>query len=308
MKKDILVTLSDKNYVDQAKQLFSSVYFNANWKGDYMLLSYKIPEKELKWFRNKGIRIKKCSNLLSNKSKRRRSAIICKYYIFKPEFKKWKNIVFLDSDIIVRASLHKLTKAKVFSAVSDPFPKSRMFLESKKEKRIINKLCSSIKKGFNSGVMAFPSKIIKPDIFDAILNLNKKYSNLTFLIDQPALNIYFRNWKRLPVVYNLYPTICLFLPGINRKNLKSIILHFMTPDKPWNPSNPFYKEWEYNLKRADSMNISKPIERRWGGFKIHSYSLYMNLGLGINRFYSSIGRLLSEHCPQLYVLLKKIKV
>ena len=52
-KKNLLVTLAGKNYIKQAKQLFSSVYWNAGWKGDYMLLSYKIPEKELKWFKKK---------------------------------------------------------------------------------------------------------------------------------------------------------------------------------------------------------------------------------------------------------------
>ena len=62
-KENLLVTLADKNYIDQAKQLFSSVYWNAGWKGDYMLLAHEIPEKDLKWFRNKGILIKKCKPL-----------------------------------------------------------------------------------------------------------------------------------------------------------------------------------------------------------------------------------------------------
>ena len=32
-KKNLLVTLADNNYIDQAKQVFSSVYFNAGWSG-----------------------------------------------------------------------------------------------------------------------------------------------------------------------------------------------------------------------------------------------------------------------------------
>ena len=47
MKKNLLVTLADENYIDRAKQLFSSVYFNAGWKGDYMLLAHEIPEEKL---------------------------------------------------------------------------------------------------------------------------------------------------------------------------------------------------------------------------------------------------------------------
>ena len=59
MKKNLLVTLADKNYLDAAKQLFSSVYFNSGWNGDYMLLSYDIPKKELQWFRDRGIIVRK---------------------------------------------------------------------------------------------------------------------------------------------------------------------------------------------------------------------------------------------------------
>ena len=47
MKQNLLVTLADKNYIQQAKQLFSSVYWNAGWKGDYMLWAHEIPEEEL---------------------------------------------------------------------------------------------------------------------------------------------------------------------------------------------------------------------------------------------------------------------
>ena len=63
MKKDLLVTLADENFLDQAKQLFSSVYWNAGWKGDYMLLAHEIPESKLKWFRDKGILVKKCKSV-----------------------------------------------------------------------------------------------------------------------------------------------------------------------------------------------------------------------------------------------------
>ena len=41
-----MVTLADENYIDQAKQLFSSVYWNSGWKGDYMLLAHNIPESK----------------------------------------------------------------------------------------------------------------------------------------------------------------------------------------------------------------------------------------------------------------------
>ena len=69
-KKKLLVTLADKDYINQAKQLFSSVYWNTGWKGNYLLPANEIPEKKLKWFRDEGILIKKCKPLSNSKIER----------------------------------------------------------------------------------------------------------------------------------------------------------------------------------------------------------------------------------------------
>ena len=117
-KRDLIVTLADSKFLPQVKQLFSSVYWNAGWKGDYMLLAHQIPEDELKWFRDKGILIKKCEPLFDKSIGRDYSPIVLdKLYLFETEFKKWKNVIYLDSDIIVRVSLDKLTKIKGFASV-----------------------------------------------------------------------------------------------------------------------------------------------------------------------------------------------
>jgi len=100
------VTLADKNYVKQAKQLFSSAYWNAGWKGDYMLLSHKVPEKELKWFRKKGILVKKCELFDKKDFEYWPPTILIKFYLFSTEFKKWKNVIFLDADIFVSFSTY----------------------------------------------------------------------------------------------------------------------------------------------------------------------------------------------------------
>ena len=60
MTKNLFVTLADKNYLDQIKQLFSSIYFNAGWNGDCMLLSHEIADSDLEWFQSRGILVKKC--------------------------------------------------------------------------------------------------------------------------------------------------------------------------------------------------------------------------------------------------------
>ncbi|MGA2418350.1 MAG: glycosyltransferase, partial [Candidatus Staskawiczbacteria bacterium] len=185
MKNNLLVTLADENFVDQAKQLFSSVYYNAGWKGDYMLLAYKIPDKDLEWFFNKGILVKKCEPIfkdnelqkLCDNSPEDRSdewpnIASSKFYLFTPEFKKWQNIIFLDADIIVRAPLDELTKVKGFSAsYNRDFRLNTEFSEkhqitTKDQQALYQKLKNSFnlkEKAFNSGVMAFNTKIIQED-------------------------------------------------------------------------------------------------------------------------------------------------
>ena len=71
-----------------------------------MLLAHEIPEKDLKWFRDKGILIRKCDSLIKKLEYTYwdyPSGALDKFYLFTPEFKKWKNIiVYLDADIIIR--------------------------------------------------------------------------------------------------------------------------------------------------------------------------------------------------------------
>ena len=86
MKQNLLVTLADKNYIQQARQLFSSVYWNAGWNGDYMLLSHGIPDDELKWFTDKGILVKKCQPLHDKSIGLGYDPIVLdKFYLFTPE-------------------------------------------------------------------------------------------------------------------------------------------------------------------------------------------------------------------------------
>lgn len=85
-----------------------------------MLLAYQIPEKELRWFKEKGILVKQCKPFHTERAKAKRpfNARIStlKFFLFTSEFKKWQNIIYLDSDIIVRAPLDALTKIKGFAA------------------------------------------------------------------------------------------------------------------------------------------------------------------------------------------------
>jgi len=145
MKKNLLVTLADEGFIDQAKQLFSGVYHNAGWQGDYMLLSYKIPENKLRWFRDKGILVKECAPLYDKRMWRSGVPITIpgKLYLFDPEFKKWDNVVYLDVDIIVRGPLEKLTKVRGFAAANDGHSKRKLSYQfDSKDKNLFNLLKS----------------------------------------------------------------------------------------------------------------------------------------------------------------------
>ncbi len=321
-KKNLLVTLADKNYVEQAKQLFSSVYWNAGWKGDYMLLAYEIPEEKLRWFRNKGILVKKCKPIVKNISPK--SVILCKFYLFAPAFKKWNNIVYLDTDIIVRASLDNLTKVKGFAAVLDDFIVWRLINQLKSPSKIGSGKIKELKRrynlfthAFNAGFFVFNEKIINKSTFPYLKELLKKFKgvNSAGAEDQLVLNLFFyKRWEELPIVYNLDMRDFKF---INPKEIKAMILHFPGNYKPWFLKNPFSKEWRYNLERANKIDLENiPCAHKFKQLEIKSYSRYLK-----KRFFSNfqnlknfmdyqiglIGLFLYDNFPQSYFKLKKLK-
>lgn len=315
MGNDLLVTLADKNYIDQAKQLFSSVYFNAGWKGDYMLLSYEIPGEDLQWFRNKGISIKECKPLYDRGIIKSLAIDFNKLYLFTPEFKKWKNIVYLDADAIVRASLDELTKVKGFAAVRCFYsPELRRHftpLRGMDEKLFsrLEKSYSLKSPAFNAGLMAFSTDIIKGDTVSRLKELFDLYREIIIFNDQPIFNLFFcKRWVSLPSVYNINPTFLINMYGIKPEKVKGIILHFPGP-KPWESKGYFYKEWVYNLEKAELIDLNKiqnPLRIRG----IKRYCLYLeikHMGLLLDRYIGLIGVFLKNNFPKLYFKLKKLK-
>jgi len=215
MKKNLLVTLADKNYIKQAKQLFSSIYFNAGWKGDYMLLAYDIPEKRLGWFKKRGILIKKMNPKKYFKFKKKWIKIFssdqknisidaqqnkvldkyyttsCKLFLFTPYFKQWKNIVYLDGDITINGSLEELTKVKGLAACPDyACPRlidqfmSRYYITEGSEITTVveykeTKRIKKRLKGYNTKKLAFNSGVIA---FNTDIITDKTFSTIKKLL------------------------------------------------------------------------------------------------------------------------------
>ncbi len=263
MRGAVLVTLANEKFVAQAKQLFSSVYFNSGWKGDYLLLAHEIPESELGWFRKKNILIMPCKPVFK-KIRKRPNVLLSKFYLFSKQFKRWGNVVFLDSDIIVRGSLEKLAKAKGLAAVPDIFnkPLAGEFTEpkTKEEKELLKKTAKKYDfktVSFNTGVLAFSTGIIKNNTFAGIKKMFAKYWKIHQNADQTALNLFFyKKWKKLPCKYNAYTVVLesgLDLPE------HSAVLHMFSAcgNEPWTSGNYFHGEWKKNLKKAGKIDLEK---------------------------------------------------
>lgn len=315
MKRNLLVTLANENYIDQAKQLFSSVYWNAGWKWDYMLLAHEIPEKELKWFKDKGILIKKCK--INKKIRKNSLTKLCKFYLFTLQFKKWNNIIYLDADIIVRDSLDKLTKIQGFAAVPDiSNPKlANQFIKPKdeKSKRAINKLKKyyNLKETiFNSGIISFSTDIIKENTFSKLKKIFKLCKKIRHIVvDQLVFNLlFYKKWIKLPLVYNIYVLHMIDLLEIKPEKIKGIILHFIRY-KPWDKKNYFYKEWKHNLKKAELIDLKKiPFsQKKWTKQEIQRYDLYLKIRVFIDRNLGLMGIFLKHNFPKLYYIIKNLK-
>ncbi len=322
MKPNLLVTLANKNYIDQAKQLFSSVYFNAGWQGDYMLLSHEIPEEDLVWFRKKGILVKHCTSIKSVALPENFPiAHVSKFYLFTPEFKKWDNIVFLDADIIVRYSLEALTKISGFYATPDWIEnhllKNQFHFASlqdapyQKFKKTFNENALV----FNSGVMAFSTNIITEDSLGSLCNFLAQYHEFRALGlgDQPIFNLYFYGqWQKLSCVYNFFASIYIKFPFFGLKKTDAAVLHFFGVNKPWIPKSPFYKEWKMNLEKADLMDMRNvPYSRIFGRSRLVQTSLYLRVIL-VDFFFFPIDKriilgesFLKERYPRLHSFLRK---
>jgi len=346
-RKNLLVTLADKNYIRQARQLFSSVYWNAGWEGDYMLLSHEIPEEDLRWFREKGILIRECKPLYNGPMGDGSYAtlVLDKFYLFTEEFKQWGHIVFLDSDIMVKSSLEGLTKVRHFGAVQDIYFKRLYTQINNPRKNQFGNISYNLKvPAFNTGVFSFSSDIITPDTFSELCRLIFDHISNSSFGEQLILNLYFyKNWEKLPSVYNGFINYHSYT---SQKKINSIIMHFARIlDYPqlWDPENPFYQEWKTNLEKAEFIDLNKvPRVKNWSLFKIKYYSLVlkMDFSLGVisyklippvfrykleaffryrlksffryiiytpDRLIGKIGSIIKKNNPDLYRKLRKIK-
>ncbi len=285
MKENVLVTLADEHFLDRAKQLFSSAYWKGGWKGDYLLLAYDVPEEKLAWFRKKGVLIMHVSALPIHVEEKYWSStyppsVLAKFYVFTQEFTQWKHVVFMDSDIIVRADMNGLAAIEGFGAVTDMLP----FIESQIDDYAQTRMHTTITnaKAFNSGVFCFSTDIIAEDTFGNICTLAGEYAGRTmYFPDQAILNIFFyTQWTLIPFFFNLY---YITLPRTYKHNpskLRCVALHFAGKYKPWDAESAYRAEWEENLRMADAIDlehVQKGVPYSSGIFDILRYHYFYRI-------------------------------
>jgi len=267
MSKQVLVTLADRNYVPQAKQLFSSVYHNSGWKGDYLLLAHKIPDHTAKWFTDKGILVLPVEPLSKKGFDKHPSTILSKFYLFTPELRRWKKVVFLDGDIIVEASLQALAHIKDFGAVPDIhfMPLGGQFVSPRPNRGDGHKKAFyELERGydlrevaFNSGMMAFDTGAIEDDALEALMLLYKRYGRISNS-EQSILNLYlYKRWQHLPLVYDNYFPYHRPSWKPRYKPTMAVVQHFLW-DKPWTRKDRhFDRLWAQNLAMSERIDLGK---------------------------------------------------
>lgn len=329
MSNKLLVTLATENYLNQAKQLFASVYFNAGWNGDMMLLAHEIPEEKLAWFKEKNILVKNCHPIEAKRLNGKWPIVVLdKFYLFTPEFKKWDNVIFLDADIIVRNNIDLLASIKGLGAITGHRHFSNLWLNrlhiflEKLDYQPIKDLRREFDfktKSFNTGVIAFSTDIIKDDTFNNLITLSQKYFGVSASGEEAILNIYFyKQWKELSELYNFYPDCVIPEAGIKPTEVQAYILHFII-NKPWNTRSSFYLEWKNNLNMAEKIgtkidNAPQAIElvsylesikkRRAKRFLVKYYNDFI---LDFDKTIGLLGLLIKFLSPSTYKHIKKIK-
>jgi hypothetical protein len=264
--KKVLIALADEGYVNQAKQLFSGAFFHGGWDGDLMLLSVGVPTAALDWFRSRGILVKEMPAPQAAGATRYGEILRTKLMIFSPEFRDWDNIVYLDSDIVVRRSIAPLGRVRGFAAVADcAHNLADQLIDPARaapdQRTLIAQLgaCYDVdQSSFNAGVLAFSTSALRPDDSFRLLELSQRYESVATYAggEQLALNLVFKDrWQHLPLTYNVQPRAVMPLDARHPNRLRAAVLHFAGPlvDKPWDPHSPFHTEWLGNLRRADTI-------------------------------------------------------
>jgi lipopolysaccharide biosynthesis glycosyltransferase len=272
---EVLVTLSDSNYVDQAKQLFVSARRDAGWQGDLLLVGQGVADEDRQWFEDRGIIFYEAEPLADELASWFPTTILSKLYMFSSDFKAWDQVVYLDGDIILEGSLDPLVGREGFWAVADV---GRRTLEGQLHSRrhlarndrqlatVRDDLLQEYdadKVAFNVGVMSFTTDRNGDAFFDQLLDLLRRYGSVSPFTEQLLLNLaFYDEWNELPIVFNNFHCFRFPLLRFRPRPSPGIVNHFIF-GKPWAARLPYWSErWRDNLAAADTAFDQPPTSAR----------------------------------------------
>ncbi len=287
MKRDVIVTLANREWINQAKAFFASVYFNSGWDGDYLLLAHTTGKEELDWFWNRGIHVKSVSAMEGRNEKDPKTIHCSKFYLFDKEFKKWERVVYLDADIIVRGCLDGIKKVRKFGAVQGMHGGGTMGFKIDRCKTQwgfpqfltddLNRKFDRETPAFNAGVLVFNTQIIENQL---ILNFRKylRQYEAYYPGDEDVFNfLFYKKWEKLPQIYNI-SVHRMLEDGVPPEKIRGLVLHFLMNfrgKRVWDEGHPYYGEWRENLEKARLIDLNKRLPPReiWSQYKIIRYSM-----------------------------------
>lgn len=254
--------MSDENGLAQAKTSLTSLLINTkNRNFDVLLLTCsKINSIERQWFDQREIKIvyfkmKTSSNVYF------RDIYFTVFYLFKEKLlRRWKHVVFIETDTLITGDIKELFDMEGFYAVPNigdtrlkaqfmtfnnifknrgPNLRKQGDINQKEISDVYKDLTSKYdlnnKPTFNAGVFVFSTGSLKSFDFNKALKIVEQYSVISRYGMQGPLNlIFYMRWKKLSKKYN-------FLVNLERKLLLNQsmpkVVHFagaFAEQKPWN--------------------------------------------------------------------------
>ena len=265
-----VVLSSSERYVPYLAVTLQSIVEHADPKRNYdiCILTKDISQSQQQILKiyyerdNVSLRFVSMKNF-SNSYRQTKDITIETYFrIWVPRiFKKFRKIVFLDSDLVVLDDLALLydidLKTYPIAAVDDYTLKCFLNNYHRHDRAYFKKL--GIKKMnslFNAGVLVWNMPYVKADVVEILEKLLEERTYTFF--DQDVLNLYFnQNYYSLPLIYNFTPItynqeIFAFCPEsakiyYEQAMKKAKIVHYNSPIKPWRNRNCFlgFFWWKY---------------------------------------------------------------
>jgi hypothetical protein len=239
----LIVLVSDKNYLEHCKYLFTNIRHDTDYDGDLCLITND--QVDTSEFEKRNIHVKKFEKI---------DPFFQKLNIFNSYFKKWDKVLYLDCDtMVIKKELNKIfdlpndlycepeswTVQEYFNGGKNP----DLFQELKREYNVD-------KVGFNSGSILFNTSLIDDNTQNELFEIKEKYQEINEHTrkeggDQPIINLKFIDtWEKFPnneiCYWRLYDSGYSKRVGLYNEEYKDkpnpesvIIYHFVHVYAPW---------------------------------------------------------------------------